>query len=355
MQIVKIEDVLSMIQKEIEGINPIPSKYLKSKGNDNGFEELFPMVAQKIAEQLLPNNTLGVNPQLGHHFPDVDLILNDVKYGVELKSRNNGTWYTNGNSVLESITDDDYEEIYLFFGSKIPNEQRLSIRFAPYWQTTKSIKVTHSPRFIIDISNIQTSVFENKEQYDHLRKLDEPAKISFLQNYLKNNTDGTKWFVSQDNNEPPLYFSDLNEEKKERLIAELFLLFPSDLLGRKTNVYRRSAIHLITVHYVFSNALRDNFSASGTFKYNNVDLPHVYLRLKHLAPVIKNLINQASEDFKELLYSTWEQDHLIISKSENTFEDYKNVIDSVINQSKDSNLLEDFEKANISTLSGFIF
>ncbi|EGV9322438.1 hypothetical protein DYP23_06215, partial [Staphylococcus pseudintermedius] len=130
-----IEKVLNMIKEQIEGMSTLIPEYLKNNRNDNGFEELFPIVANNIANKLLPNDILEIEPRLGHHFPDVDLILNGLKYGIELKSRSNGAWSTNGNSVLESITNDDYEEIYLFFGTKIPDEQRLLVKFAPYWQT----------------------------------------------------------------------------------------------------------------------------------------------------------------------------------------------------------------------------
>lgn len=350
-----IENVLTMIQEEIERINPIPLEYLKSRGNDNGFEELFPIIANNVATQLLPNDILQVDPQLGHHFPDVDLILNGSKYGVELKSRNNGTWSTNGNSVLESITDDDYEEIYLFFGSKVPGEQRLLVKFAPYWQTTKSIKVTHSPRFIIDVNNPQTSVFKNKEDYDRLRSLDDSGKINFLQEYLRNNTDGTKWYVTPDDPNLPLNFTDLGKEKRDELRAELFLLFPSDFLGRNKGDYSRATLHLIKNHYVYSNALRDKFSASGQFEHNGFRFPRMYSSIKELSPQIVQIINEASDDFIDLLYTTWKNDRLIMNKSSDVLTDYKNVIDSVLSQSNNHTLIADLKNADMYPLSSYIF
>lgn len=350
-----IEQVLTLIQEEIEQINPVPAEYLKSKGNDNGFEELFPIIAEKVATRLQPDDILQVIPQLGHHFPDVDLILNDSKYGVELKSRNNGTWSTNGNSVLESITDEGYEEIYLFFGSKIPNEQRLLVRFAPYWQTTKAIKVTHSPRFFIDITDTHTSVFKSKQEYDSLRNLDERGKVNFLQEYLKNNTEGTKWYVAPEEPNIPLNFSELGRNKKNELRAEIFLLYPSDLLGRSKGDYSRATLYLIKNHYVYSNALRDKFSASGKYENNGFYFPRMYHTLKELSGTIEHILAEASNDFIELLYTAWRQDGLLLTRSENIFTDYKIVINTVMEQSTNTELIEDLKAANMYPLTTYLF
>ncbi|HGH0857308.1 TPA: hypothetical protein ACJHIK_002294, partial [Staphylococcus pseudintermedius] len=350
-----IEKVLNMIKEQIEGMSTLIPEYLKNNRNDNGFEELFPIVANNIANKLLPNDILEIEPRLGHHFPDVDLILNGLKYGIELKSRSNGAWSTNGNSVLESITNDDYEEIYLFFGTKIPDEQRLLVKFAPYWQTTKSIKVTHSPRFIIDISETQTSIFKKKEDYDRLRNLDEKGKVRFLQEYLKSNTDGTKWYITPDEPNLPLNFSELSRKKRDELRAELFLLFPSDFLGRNKGDYTRATLHLIKHHYVYSTSLRDKFSASGKFEHNGYRFPRVYSSIKEISLEIVKIINEASEDFISLLYTTWKNDGLISSESPDTLKDYRFVIDKIMSESNNLEIVENLKKAKMYPLSSYLF
>lgn len=351
----EIDNVLTMIKLAIESMDSIPEKYLRSKGNDNGFEELFPTIAESVAKSISSTDSLEVIPQLNHHFPDIDLILNGTKYGIELKSRSNGTWTTNGNSVFESITNDDYEEIYLFFGSKIPKLNRLRVKFAPYWKTTKSIKVTHSPRFIIDISNTNNSVFKSKREYDQLRNSNEQKKIDFLQQYLKENSDGTKWYIASHENISPIYLGDLDQNEIDIKLAELFLLYPYDLVGRRSNSYKRCASYLLTTHYIFSHALRDNFSASGTFEYRGEKFPRVYLRLKQLSPIILQLIDEASPDFKSLLLSTWYKDALLDHSSNNLLEDYKKVLDKQFSRTNQINIMESFKKVGINKLSEFVF
>src|SRR5699024_7304010 len=126
-----IEELLGVLKYKVEQIDPVPDEYLISKGSYNGFEKLIP----KLLDELKLNSKFDFNYKnhYGHHFPDLDIILNNKIYGIELKSRNNGTFETNGNSVFESISDDKYEEIYIFFGShnKRESNPKLKIKFLP--------------------------------------------------------------------------------------------------------------------------------------------------------------------------------------------------------------------------------
>lgn len=348
-----IKEILEIIKKEIEILNPVPKKYLRSKGSDNGFEDLFPYVANKVALSI--SDDVKVEPKMNHHFPDVDIILNGIKYGVELKSRNNGTWTTNGNSVLESITDEGYEEIFLFFASKVIGEDRLMVRFQPYWETTKSIRVTHSPRFIIDITKDNNeSVFKNKEEYDLLRSSTEQDKVEFIQSYLSENTNGTKWYTRTNENVKPIEFKSLSKEERNVKLAELFFLYPGDLIGT-SNKYTRSASYLLEHHYIFSHALRDSFSASGMYEYKGERIPRVYEKLRSLNSLIKKIAEESSEDFKKLVIKTWKDDHFIMDSSGNLIEDYKNIIDSQLSISSRNNMKKTLENIGVKRLSDFIF
>ena len=103
------------------------------------------------------------------------------KYGLELKSRKKSQWTTNGNSVFESITDEDYSEIYLLFGSLNNDESAYQVQYKPYWEVTTGIAVTHSPRFKIDMrAEITDSVFKDSDEYFKLREMTEPERIAFF-------------------------------------------------------------------------------------------------------------------------------------------------------------------------------
>ena len=318
-----IDDVLKLFKSKIEAMVPMPKRFLVSKGNVNGFEELVTVIAEEIETEL--NGRLVTKMHLGHHFPDMDLELDGVLYGLELKSRNNGTWDTNGNSVLESISDENYEEIYILFGSKVKTEDRILVKYAPYWRCTSNINVTHSPRFKINM-NEGSSVFSSSAEYHKLRDMSDSEKIAFLQNYLKNNTTGAKWFVQQGNESiKPTLLSSLDTIVKDRVKAEVFVLFPQDLITSGDAHYKRAAEYLLSHYFYYSNNFRDFFSAGGQWTYEDVAFPRMLENLTRLKPELLDILYTASNDFKELAYSSWQELNIPL-ENESFHDDFFKVI-----------------------------
>ena len=348
-----IVDVLDEIRKKIESIVPLEDRFLRSNGNDNGFEELFPIIVKEVSEEIAPQNVLQFNVHLGHHFPDVDLILDGVKYGVELKSRGNGSWNTNGNSVFESITGEGYNEIYLMFGSKVPREKRFLVKFAPYWEVTSSIKVTHSPRFTIDMENYGESVFESKEEYEFLRSMDEIEKVRFVQKFLKEHSGGAKWYTAPDEIVLPTKFSAMPSPKQHQLQTELIILFPDDLLhGSNLTKYTRSAEYLLESYYVYNTALRDTFSSGGVYTFNNTKFPKMIGTFVTFKELIIQTLNDASDDFFELCKKNWSKNIPPDLISDNLYDSYKKVLNYLGRKDPYNKLLE---QAKVENLSEMIF
>ncbi|WP_054745673.1 hypothetical protein [Amylolactobacillus amylophilus] len=256
-----IFDVLNLFKSKIEDLNPINKKYLISRGNQNGFEDLVPEIAETIKTEISDTTIFDYKVHLGHHFPDMDLIVNGDCFGLELKSRSNGSWDTNGNSVFESITDEDYQDIFLLFGSKEPGKDHLLVRFDYYWKVTSAINVTHSPRFKINMDTNE-SVFKDAQEYYQLRDKTEMEKVAFLQNYLKEHTTGTKWFVPQDSSSESIKPTSLNllpQNIQNQVKAEVLVLFPQDLITSKKANYARAHEFIITNHFYYSSSFRDFF------------------------------------------------------------------------------------------------
>lgn len=345
--------MLEQIKNTIEAMESLDQKYLKSKGNDNGFELLFSEIAPEIAKSISPPNHLDVHIHFGHHFPDADLTLNGVKYGVELKSRNNGSWKTNGNSVFESITSEDYEEIFLVFASKIPKKNQYLVKYAPYWNTTSTIQVTHSPRFIIDMENSRDSVFESKAEYTSLRTMSESEKIDFLQRYLRENSTGYKWFITPQDTINPTAFRDLVPPVKSQIKAELLILFPDDLIcGDHRNKYTRTVVYMLNNYYTYNNSLRDMFSAGGVYRSNGVEFPQTLRSFIVLKDMIDQTITNANEDFFTLAKSKWRENLPEYLITEDFKESYLNILNYLGEIEPLNTQLRD---ANIDSLSQFIF
>ncbi|EOD7435794.1 hypothetical protein ACJQ40_000227 [Enterococcus faecium] len=347
-----IIDILNLLSKRIESMNPIDDCFLRSKGNDNGFEKLVPLILEDIINDLSLQDTLQIEVHLGHHFPDIDLILHGIKYGVELKYRGNGSWNTNGNSVFESITGNDYEEIYLFFGSKVPKEKRILIRFAPYWQATSNIKVTHSPRFTIDMEHLDSSVFKAKTEYDRLRNMNEIEKISFVQSFLKEHSGGAKWYTAPTETITPTQFSELPLEKRNQIRTELLILFPDDLLyGSSNSKYTRSAEYLLETYFVYNKSLRDLFTSGGVYIYNDVKFPKIIGTLAALHSLLVETLQTASDDFFVLCTKQWRKKLPENLFSESLYASYKEIINYIGTLEPYNTLLKE---ANVTNLSEMI-
>lgn len=345
-----IYDVLELIKIKIEGLNPVPSRYLISRGNANGFEELVPEIVDEISSEIKEQATLKSVVHYGKNFPDMDLILDDVRYGLELKSRNNGSWDVPGNSVFESVSDQNYEEIFLLFGSHKKGIPQIKIKYRPYWEVTAGIAVTHSPRFKINM-NATESVFETSEDYKKLQNMPEEEKIMFLQSHLRNNTTGLKWFVPPTPHTiKPINLNSMKLEVKAQVISEVLVLYPQDLLNQPRGIYRRSTEHVLVSHFYYRSSFRDFFSASGKWEVNGVHFPKVLNRLYDNREIILDIIKNANTDFKELALASW-SDFLDFTFTEEPFKDRYFIILDKIGEQHFAELLND---AKINRLSDFL-
>lgn len=347
-----IIEILELFKTKIEAMNPIDKKYLVSKGNQNGFELLVPDIAEDIKQKFNDISVFDYKVHLGHHFPDLDLIINGQRFGLELKSRNNGKWDTNGNSVFESISDEEYEDIYLLFGSKVPSHDQILVRYDNYWKVTSAITVTHSPRFKINM-DAASSVFPSADSYNELRGKSEAEKVKFLQDYLKENTSGVKWFISPSDSldsVKPTSLNTLSHEIQNLIKAEVLILFPQDLISASKANYTRAHEFIITNHFYYSSSFRDFFSAGGKWTKENVEFPKSIETFHNLRSTILIMLEEASEDFQSIAYESWETLGTSVHLSKESFvDDYKAVIDS-IGRVNFYNELQELKLDNLSSL-----
>ncbi|QPI46235.1 hypothetical protein [Weissella paramesenteroides] len=255
------------------------------------------------------NRKINLTPKFKHHFPDIDLTIDNQRYGIELKSRNNGSWQTLGGSVIESISKDDYDEIYLLFATfnKNNHETAYRVRYKPYWEAADAIKVTHSPRFDINL-DAKNHVFSSNEEYKKLKKMDTKNTINFIQKALAESTTKLTWYSKINETMPPTFFSNLDATQKHALRAELLTLFPLDLLhtydGMPRAKYDRVQEYLISQHYVLSS--RDVFSAGGQINIRGVKFPKIVQKYQEQKNQIFELLESNNESFVKLAYEKWD-------------------------------------------------
>lgn len=305
-----IESFLLELSQLIENKKNLSTKYITANSSYNGFEhlvqELFPTICSKY-----PN--VDYTFHFGHHFPDISIIINNKKYGIELKSRSNGSWDNNGGSVFESISDDNYEEIYILFGSLQKDlEKYYKVKFNTYWNVVDSIKVTHKPRYHINM-NAKHTVFKDKEEYFKIRSFSEEQKNNFVQKKLRELATTPQWYLSNDNeNIKPSSWNKLGSEKNI-ILAEMLILFAYDLLHHKNANYNTSCQYLITQYFCYSPSFRDIFSAGGSKNINNITVPAIVYTFYKQKDNILKIIDHPSSDFKEQAYSVWQKTHSLNS------------------------------------------
>lgn len=320
----KITNFLTDLSRKIEEKNPVDKKYLISAGNKNGFEDL---VTDTITKWNLPSN-VKVDFKFGHHFPDIDVFIDNIKYGLELKSRNNGSWTTNGGSVFESVSDADYTDIYILFGSiNSKNDTHYSTKFNNYWKCTQEIKVTHKPRYYLNME-ADTSIFSTAEEYASLRNMSEVEKNGYIYSKLKEAANKPQWYISENDNVLP---TRLESSTYKRYSAELMFLFPQDLLKSSNNEniqanYDRCASFLISSYFVYTTNIRDLFSSGGREKINNISVPKIFTRMRDNSELIKKIISEQSDAFIMQAYDSWSELEIPLTRQD-PLEDYKLVLD----------------------------
>src|SRR5699024_11759418 len=66
----------------------------------------------------------------------------------------------------------------------------------PIWQSLTDIKVTHKPRYYIDLTN-KNSIFDSQESYEKLRNASENEKNIYVQEILRTRSNKPQWYLTE--------------------------------------------------------------------------------------------------------------------------------------------------------------
>ena len=222
-------------------------------------------------------------------FPD---IVAAGLLGVEVKATQKDGWTSLGNSVLESSREDGLEKIFIFFG-KLGGKPE--IKFRKYEECLQDIRVTHYPRYLINM-NLKTEdsiLHKMGVSYAEISRSKNP--VSYIRdNYKHNAKDGQRlwWLDDESENVPALSpviknFSDLPLDEKKKMQTEVIIRFPAVFSPSAKDKYKDVAAFLVSQYGVVSASLRDEFSAGGQAR---VGLGEKTLTLPHIVgETIKNL------------------------------------------------------------------
>jgi len=298
--------------------------------------ELEPVVANAIkkASESFPEFEIKVQLISGQKFPDIVLIINDHKFGIEVKTTKSDKWVTLGGSITESTKVDDLVDIYVLFGRT--NVSPPEFRFRRFSECASSVTITHSPRFTIDMDTPQgETVFEHIGiPYEVLNARSD--KMSLYRKFLKEKVGPNAdvwWLDGETGSEGSNGFStdairsfeSLSPLDREKLKIEILAIFP-ELFDLKSSYKYHSATRYIAARYgIVDHCFRDRFTSGGKVPWSTYG--------SSVPKIIENLI------YNDRLTSILERlDELPIE----VLAEYWGVAEHIINRSGRRRLWVDF-------------
>lgn len=273
-----------------------------------------------------------------HRFPDVIIRTPEGNWGIEVKSSKSKNWETLGGSINESTKVSDLNEIYILFGKNIDN--RVQVKVKEFSRCVKSVAVTHSPRYLIDmeIDDGQDIFSLLNTTYQNVCSHNQPFDL--FKEYFKEKArrSNTKfWFLSDEESERTSetyqelewkFFNQIPVPERLALISEAIILYPFDLFGYLRTIYDNSNLFFLGRN-VISNSMRDNFTAGGQFHVCGYKVPQKYsllLNEDYLEIIRKLLTTEPTIEMKQV-YETDNIQHIRIRWFREITEALENTID----------------------------
>lgn len=220
-------------------------------------------------------------------FPD--FVLEDLsdgdKIGVEVKKTDAAKWEVIGGSIYESLKN-DIEDTYVLM-AKLGGDKP-EVRLRKYEECIDDLKVTHSPRFYLNLDLEEGADYLTRNDAKDLLELSGDELNRKIRKLLR--TQKSTWWSEG----KTVAFSDLPQEEKGIYLNEGIALFPEVFRGD----YRKFTPWLVYSCFVWCGNVRDIFSAGGN-KY--VEDMHIYVsaimyRALQNAENIRQRIVEMTED-----------------------------------------------------------
>ncbi len=257
-----------MTDKDIETILDIAVGRMNEsvKAGATGFDSAESFERTVAAELRVACNSQGIG-SVGHTFhPSAfpDVLVNG--FGVEVKYTQRKTWHGTGNSIFEGMRDPNTQQIYLVFcRADLPE-----VRWRRYEDCIKGVRISHSPRYMIDM-DISESFFDELDiPYPEFLTYSVREKMTHVREHVKERISEHEklWWIDEENSHTlPIQvriYRLLPSEVKTALRAETALMCPQIFKGsRQKGKYDQAAIYLLTQHGVVAPQIRDLFTAGS--------------------------------------------------------------------------------------------
>lgn len=266
------------IQKETKEDGQVP----KMTGTE--FEN---RVGKALQEVGIDKDKIYHSPQ---KFPDF-IITDDTgdKIGLEVKKTDSAKWEVIGGSIYESLRN-DIEETYVVMG-KLGGDKP-EVRLRKYAECLADLKVTHSPRFYLDMTLEEGQDYLTTHDSKDLLDLTGDELNRRIRQLLRSNKS-TWW--SEEETTP---FSSLSEEEKGAYLNDGLALFPEIFGGN----YENFTPWLIYSCLVWCGNIRDIFSAGGNKELPEKDIfisAVMFRALDNIESIVSRINDMSDEEIKK--------------------------------------------------------
>ena len=286
------DTVEAVLKDAVESLNKIEWVPPGGSATASAFEKKAHEVIRTSAHKFNVKNEVVLYS--GRRFPDI--VFKDSPFGVEIKTAQKG-WSCLGNSVAASTLVDGVSEVYLLFGSGL---SPIKARFARYEDAVKSVEVTHSPRYVLDMDVEPGEGYLNEigKNLSEMLSLEDPISCVVEEARKKLKPGEHLWWVSERIGSPITIrlWNSLKSSEKHDLIAKAFALFPDSILRYPEANYSDYIVWLSQRHSILNPSVRDSFTAGGRVSQLEFgpryleDAPQIFRTLSQHMSVIKSII-----------------------------------------------------------------
>ncbi|MFI5201102.1 MAG: restriction endonuclease [Candidatus Kapaibacterium sp.] len=222
---------------------------------------------REVIEQVAHGSGIKIIPSFHPSaFPDIHIN----GFGVEVKTVQQDSWTSTGNSVFEGMRDKDVKTIYLLFGKM--GGATPSVKWGRYEDCVTHVRISHAPRFNIEMGRAPgESLFERIGiSYKDFCVLPVEEKMMHIRKYARSRLKpGERSWWIEDEGGPGLplevkLYMNLPKEEKRKLRAEAAILCPQVFSGsREHDKYFDAAFFCLNHRSVLCSQTRDLFSAGS--------------------------------------------------------------------------------------------
>jgi len=223
-------------------------------------------------------------------FPDIQV---QKVYGVEVKQSSSEKAIAMGNSIFESSRLGGIEDIYIVIAYN--TKKQPIVEWKSYEESITGIAITHSPRYIIDLSANESFFNQIGKPYDEFRKLSQDEMMKYVRGYYEGKGKSNLWWLNkQDRPMSYRYFTDLDKNQRARFIGECFFLCP-EVFGRGMAKFQEVGVYALAQGIINHN-WRDTFTSGGKVKIGDYKYPQIIAKAVEHLPYIRLAAENITND-----------------------------------------------------------